>query len=232
MWGGKRKFVLWLQIVFLILCGGSTARAGSLMPVWKMGDIWVVRAIYPSPANRAEWSTPVYWEYRVAGIEEQGPETFFVLEVKDRDNLVELNAQLLYREADLSLVEARIRKKGRRGKAITRTFNYEPGRPVRTGQSIIPYDTPVFPLIFPSSVQFSVKKRIAEGLMSVQNVRQDIREGAGAEVESGSYKGGGLIEVKCAGDDGTSIFVQYWREGLPWPVYGENRHMRYWLVEE
>jgi hypothetical protein len=40
------------------------------------------------------------------------------------------------------------------------------------------------------------------------------------------------LKVTVAYDDGTFIFTQYWRQGAPWPSYGENESMRYWLVDD
>lgn len=222
--------IVFLTVLLFSLASPPLVRANTLSPVWHVGDRWLVRAVYHSHLHKNEWSAPVYWEYKIVGLEEHGPEGLYTLEIKDHKGGPKLTTRLMYRQGDLSLARAEIIKT-RRGKQIVKILTYERGVPVRTEQTLTPFDTPVFPLHSPSSSDFSVRRSVGQGLKALETVRQEVRQAYGAEELPGWPRDKDLTEVRCTADDGTPIFVQYWDNNLPWPVYGQNRNMKYWLVE-
>lgn len=217
-------FLLLFVIIFPFQAG-----ADSFMPSWQAGDRWLVKAIYPSHAAGDKWSEPVFWDYEVIGLEGYGPEARYILEIRDRDGRVNLKTRLAYSAGDLSLVRAEILSV-RRGEESVRVLAYDGGTPVVTEQTLAPFDSPAFPLAWPSSAEFSVIRQI-DGLKDVRSVRQEVRWVTESDEVPGHLPGSRLIEVKFTGKDGL-IFVQYWDRAYPWPVYGENINMRYWLVKE
>ena len=227
----NRCKILWLAVLLALACASPATGADTFLPAWQVGDRWLVKAVYPSPLDEGEWSAPVYWEYEIVGREEHGSESCYVLEINDQKGGLKLSARLMYRTEDLSLARAEITKT-RRGKRIVKVFTYERGAPVQTEQTLIPYDTPVFPFHSPSSIDFSVTKHVSQGLKATETVRQEVRQVCGAQELPDWQEDRDLTEVRCSASDGTLIFVQYWDKNLAWPVYGQNRNMKYWLVEK
>lgn len=226
----NRCKILWLAFILAIAGVSPTTGADTFLPVWRVGERWLVKAVYPSHLNEDKWSAPVYWEYEIVGREEHGSESCYVLEIKDQNGGLKLSARLIYRLSDLSLARAEITKT-RRGKQIIKVLTYESGAPVETQQSLTPFDTPVF-LFHPfSSTDFLFRRRISQGLKATKIIRQEIRQVSGAQELQDWPEDRELIEVKCTAGDGTLIFIQYWDKNLPWPVYGQNRNMKYWMVE-
>jgi len=225
-----RLFVPVFLSFLLCLCVSSATGGEGFSPSWSKGDRWLVEAVYQSVSDREAWSAPVYWEYRVVGFEDLGPEKYLVLQVKDYNGNLRLETRLMYRASDLSLARVEI-KKMRRGKSVSRVLTWERGGPVRTEQTLSPFDTPVFPLILTSSTDFTIKKSVGTGLKATRTVRQEVRCLSGSKDLSGDAFKKGLIEVKCTGDDGEILFVQSWDKDLPWPVSGMNGHMKYRLVK-
>ena len=223
--------MLWLAVLLVLAGPPPVASADTFLPPWQAGDRWLVKAVYPSHLNKDEWSEPLFWEYKVVAREEHGPESYYILEIKDQKGGLRLTTRLVYRLEDFSLARAEITKT-RRGKQIVKVLTYERGAPVETEQSLTPFDTPVFPIHSPSSADFSVIKHVGNGLKATETVRQDVRKVSGTEELPGWPEDRELTEVKCSASDGTIIFVQYWDKKLPWPVYCQNRNMKYWLVQE
>lgn len=227
---GKIWRIFWLAVLFIVACAPWATGADTFLPVWQVGERWLVKAVYPSHLNEDKWSAPVYWEYEIVGREKHGSESCYVLEINDQKGGLKLRARLMYRLKDLSLARAEITRT-RRGKQIIKVLTYERGAPVETKQSLTPFDTPVFPLHHPSSTDFSVTKNVSQGLKVANTLRQEVRQVCGAQELPGWPEDRDLTEVRCSAIDGTLIFIQYWDKNLPWPVYGQNRNMKYWLVE-
>ncbi len=234
--------ILWMA-VFVLFCVPQFPKADMIScPAWQKGDRWLVKAVYPSPLKKNEWSAPVYWEYNVADDEKN----YYTVEVRKYSGGLNLSARLTYaKDFDnsknvqrLSLIKAEITKP-RRGKEIVSILTYQKGIPVQTEQTLIPFDTPVFPLLSPFSEDFMTKKHVSQGLKVMDILRQEVRQVSGTEDIPDWPPEKNLTQVKLipASDQGydtteTPIFVQYWHENLPWPVFGRNRNMKYWLVEK
>ncbi len=216
-------------IVFcLCICLPQTVMADGLFPAWRSGEKWLVKAVYHSALQNDEWSAPVFWEYRITGCEKNG----CVLEVKNHGAGPELTARLAYSPNDFSLVSAEITKT-RRDREIAKILTYNGGIPARAEQTLIPSDTPVFPLRFPSSADFTVTSPVSRELKTTETLRQEVRQFSGKIEDLPDWSPEKpLTEVKCTTTDGKLVFIQYWAENLPWPVFGQNENMKYWMVEE
>ena len=226
----RYMFVFFLfSAFFVISCSFQLARADNFRPEWKIGDKWLVKAVYLSYLAEDKWSGPVFWEYEVPGLEGEGRKRCYILEIRDRDGRLNMNTRLEYRDEDLSIARAVMTKKMRGGEEIVRSLTFKGGTPVITEQTLTPYDSPVFPLEYPSFTEFSVIRMI-DGLEAVEVIQQDVKEVSSMDEIQIQQSGNGLIEVKCSGKDGI-VFVQYWDMNFPWPVYGVNNNMKYWLVK-
>ena len=223
------KGLLWLAFFLLFLAGAlrHAWAADNFLPAWQVGATWVVEAVYPLPLKDGEWSDPVLWEYRISGCREG----CYILDINDMKGLLKLSARLFYRQDDLSLARAEITRT-RRGKPAVRVLTRDRGVPVRTEHTLTPFDMPVLPLLLPSSIDYLVTRHIDRELKIKETVRQEARRVRGIEGLPDLPGERDLIEVRCLSKDGTLIFLQYWDENSPWPVYGRNRNMKYRLVEE
>lgn len=219
-----------MGVLFIFACAPWAIGADTFLPVWQVGERWLVKTVYSSHLNENEWSAPVYWEYEIVGREECGSESCYVLEIKEQKSGLKLSTQLMYRTKDFSLAKAEITKT-RRGKQVVKVLNYERGIPILTEQTLTPYDKPVFPLYLPSSTDFSVTKVVSPGLKATETIRQEVRQVCRAEELPDWLEDQDLTEVRCSATNGNLIFIQYWDKNLPWPVYGQNRNMKYWMVE-
>lgn len=226
--------ILCTVVFFMVVCVPWSVRADIIYPVWQVGDKWMVKAVYPSSMKKDAWSAPVYWEYNVVACEENGSKNCYAVEVRNHSASLKLTARLMYVKdpPNLFLSRAEITKT-RRGKEIVKLLTYNKGIPVRTEQTLIPYDTPVFPLYSPSSADFAATKHITRELRTTDTLRQEIRQVSGTENLPDWPVEKKLTEVKCTtANDETPVFVQYWHKNLPWPVFGWNKNMKYWLVEK
>jgi hypothetical protein len=113
-------------------------------------------------------------------------------------------------------------------------LTYEKGFPIQTEQTLIPFDTPVFPLRFPFSADYSVSKPVTRELNATEIIRQECRQIQKAAELPDWPQDQPLTEVRCSritGNDAKSEFVQYWHKDYPWPLFGQNPNMKYWLVK-
>ncbi len=224
-----------LCVFFALFSAAASWSDDLFFPLWKAGDTWLVEAVYPVPFETDQWSEPVLWEYQV---DDQGNTTSgdnVVLMVQRKDEMAAGPAlRLVYSSRNHQLLKAEITK-NRRGKKILKVLNYEGKYPVKTQQSPIPFDIPVFPIRIPSSLEFSFTKNISEGLKKTEVLRQKVRRVSGLP-ELKDVSGGSdlkeLIEVRCEDIHGKELFLQYWDKTLPWPVYGRNLNMKYWLIKK
>lgn len=221
------RHLLALLLLFVLLAFPVRGAAeNGVTPVWKEGDVWSVQVVYP--VQGGGWSSPVLCEYRISGV--PGPDSnMYVLEVKGLGRAPKVDVRLAYRN-DFSLAGVEIIRTFR-GRNIVTALKYESSAPIQTEHTLTPCDTPVFPLCLPSSTEYSLMRRIDEKLKIRETVRQEVRQVSGVDELPDQPPGRDLIEVRCTGKDGL-IFAQYWDKNLPWPVYGENRNMKYWLVRE
>jgi len=204
-------------------------------PLWQVGDKWVVKAVYPDPFEKGKWSSPVFWEYEVAREESLPTGNCIIIEVQEKTEKESRQALCLtYRLKDHRLLQVEITKT-RRGKESLIRLTHEGEYPVETQQSPVPFDSPAFPLRIPSSVTFSIQKDISGGLKKTEIVHQVV-QGVSGSTETADlpeeYHQKELIRVQCEDSQGKVIFCQYWDEALPWPVYGSNINMKYWLMEK
>jgi hypothetical protein len=226
--------IIYLGVFFALLVPELSLCGELFIPSWKVGDTWVVKAVYPVPFEKEQWSNPVFWEYQV---KDQGNGSSsgnaLVIEVRRKEEKNSVPAlRLIYRSGDYCLLRAETTKIIR-GMKTLKVLTYEGKYPVKTQQSPIPFDSPVFPLRIPSSVLFPFAKNVSEELTKTETIRQAVRKVSGlAELKDfpGGYDPKELIEVRCEDIQGNVVFSQYWDKAFGWPVYGENLNMKYWLM--
>jgi hypothetical protein len=235
--------VVLLMLLWIILPATQAAGADMMIcPDWKTGDKWTVKAVYRS-FKTADWSDPVYWEYTVTDCK---ADDCYLIEVKNQNEKPNLTARFTYRKSPpaplcergeecnaFGLDKAEISKM-RRGKEISNVLTYKKGVPIQTEQTLIPFDMPVFPLRFPFSADYSLSKPVTGELNATEIIRQECRQVQKAEELTDWTQDQPLTEVKCSkvtGKETKLIFVQYWHKDYPWPLFGQNQNMKYWLVK-
>lgn len=229
-----KQIVKILMCIACLLYAVTAAAEGQFSPTWNEGQQWRVKAVYPSlsPEKPGDsWSEPVIWFYRV--VEKklyQGEECFFI-EVRDLEGGLGIGLLMIYRARDFLLLNTQMIRQVRQRRMET-SLDYEGSVPVRTTGSIIPFDTPAFPLVYPSDRYFKTTRRVSHELKAQEIIRQQvelIKPGKDLPIE---IKTDQLIKVECTRQGGQSWFVQYWDARYPWPVFGYNNSIKYWLVSE
>lgn len=230
--GGYTCRLLYLALLLFFTCTFNAAGEDSSAFEWKVGDIWLIKAVYHSDLDEDKWSPPLLWEYKVAGLTLHENENCYLVEVRQYNRGKEPCARLLYRQSGRSLASVEIIKT-RRNIKTSQVINYNKGVPVQTEQSLIPFDTPVFPLVPGLSVDYRVRKKVTESLYASKRIKQTVsRAGRMDDNLIGLEIDADLIEVKCISENGSTFFTQYWDTNRPWPLYGENSNMKYWLVKD
>ncbi len=213
----------------ILLFGSYTVSgAESFHPDWRVGDSWSVKVVQRLPAVADGWSAPVVWVYRVDGMETRADEPVYVVDVTSVSGNNGPGARLWFRCADRSLAAVEVR---RSNEQVVAKLAFDTAVPVSTERSSIPFDAPLFPVELPSSGQYQAKRSIGGGFVKTVTLRQDAKRYSGEVELCPSVAGDNLIEIRCT-RNGEVSFVQYWDETAPWPICGENGHLRYWLVRE
>jgi hypothetical protein len=231
----KRKIKIvfrWLP-VFVGLFYFSQPALG-FTPLWKAGDTWTVAISYVRAFGSQKWSEPMYWKYSVSSDTGSKEQPGLILEARDKtDNFLGLRMRL---SSDLVPVNVQTFRKIRGRQLMTETKPAS-GFPLLVTHTLAAFDFPVFPLKAPSSKTFAGIQTLSRtsSLRMPKILKQEncwvgtIPEIYGVELETNSRE---LIEVKVLSQDNDILFFQYWDKSLPWPLYGENKNMKYWLVQE
>jgi len=228
---GVRIFI-WAAMVFLTCLCPAAGAQDIFLPKWSVGDNWLVKVVYPSPMVQDQWSAPVYWEYFVTGRETEGDEERYIVDVRERTGRVRLKVRLFYRCADLSLARVDMEKLSR-GESLCTTLAYEKGAPVVSERTLVPYGTPVFPLSGDQSSEYRVLCGVQGGVKLQKTFRQQVVRVPDVHTDGSETADEIFFEVTCTDDKkGDFLFFQRWSSRHPWPIYGENQNMRYWLVIE
>jgi hypothetical protein len=220
--------VLFMSTLFFIvlfaaapLCGGQDA----FVPRAGTGRNWEVKAQYRSIGNNQGWLAPIRFLYSISAAGENGQH----IQVTDQSG--DLIGTIRFEEG-FSLLEVDTLKQVR-GKRVRRALSFNRAGPVKTTESPFPFDWPVFPLYPERTRDFPTLIRLDDGLTARRFIRQKVEAVTARdlpELVKRKETQGPVLKVTCVDSSGGLIFIQYWAEGLPWPVYGENSDMRYWLV--
>jgi len=221
------KLVLLILALFFIgpftavsLCEGQDA----LLPTVSTGLSWEVSVQYRSITAKEGWLAPSRFLYTIGPAEGDGQH----IQVSDQKGTL-IGA---IRMEDLTLLEVDTLKRVR-GEWVRKTLFFDQEGPVKTAEAPFPFDWPVFPLSRGRIREFPAFIRLDDGLTARRFIRQNVEKAAVTELpEPAEWKDakGPVLKVTCVDSSGGRLFIQYWAEGLPWPVYGENPDMRYWLV--
>ena len=222
--------VVGLMVFWIWLLPCADASQVLHRPNWSNGKTWKVGVSYPDYTKKGEWTSPVFWKYKLT--EGTSSDEGYVIEIYPlSDETTPVTILHLHKE-DLSpnKIESLIR---RRGQIIRHETDFESIRPVITQTAMAPIDLPVFPLREGETTRYSVMQEVAGDLKRKREII--VTKGIDRIPESltdDSGKASEFIKVTAAYNDGEVLFTQYWTEGKPWPSFGENNSMRYWLVED
>lgn len=263
-----RALVTVVVATALVATSGGPSRALTL-PELAEGTRWTVKSIYrqvprekraknPSEATATGWTEPSFWVYTVKRVKKHPDGTLYLIQVKNKDES---------RPPMASLVIARYRRLEGEPETVvlsggsfydvarnqpTKTARKfvqpgEPGRPVMTDESIIPYDFPRFPVSDPApGPRREVKRTFAiteevEGLKYARDIVQTETINlppesiGGPELRTYLEKqklpttGLCLVELTRAFDGARTR--QIWADKVPFFLYNENPFSRSWLWE-
>lgn len=220
-------------IIVLSVTVSAADNASSFQPQWHAADadlVWQVQVVYASPGNQNTWSSPVLWEYRISKSENSGAEDRFIHINARCLDMMAAHARFVYRKNDVTLVSAEISNIVRGDEKI-KTLTFDGGVPIASRQSPIPFDMPVFPVFPGVTGDFKVVSLIDGFLKKESVIEQAVTVVSGGAPPFPEWTAGKqLFKIECRDkNDGKRLFVQYWDADYPWPVYGENKNMKYWM---
>jgi hypothetical protein len=230
-----------LLISFLVLYtvifsfnGRCLAAGDRIMPSWNIGDSWTVQAHYLQDSGRERWSEPVLWTYTVSDLAPLDNDTSlmcYVLEVVDKSGSSGITAKLWYQKESYSLRKAEL-VGVKHGNRTVKTLYFAENMPVSTSRTLIPFDTPVFPLrpggeaitgTFSSEIDadLKVRKRFQQVVETAVDIPEDIR----------NQNPENTFLVTCHVQGAEKLFEQFWVSEKPWPIFGINHQSKYILLE-
>ena len=229
----SKQFSGFLLFFTFIITFQSQCLAGSAFlsdRKWDVGETWTLETYYATNNTASEWNGPYYWEYVVTEISTivgaPNNKRYYVVNVNERTNVFDIAGTLWYDCDSFCLKKVEIKSGASAKKKTDRNIDYDKCTPICTTLSIIPFDTPVFPIEIGSEKQMTIEKNIGDGLTVVRKISQTIEPNENEEY-------GEIARVACMdGDSGELLFEQYWKGGMPWACYGENDNFKYKMVLE
>jgi hypothetical protein len=200
-------------------------------PPWTVGQSWLVKVSYANYRAEGQWSSPILWRYTV--VDEGGGASGNCIEIKVSpldDPSSEVALIKLAKDDGRPLSVTTVKQV--RGKRVTLTRPYTDLQPLVTQISMVPFDLPVFPILDGQSDRYPVETPIAGDLIRKREIIlhtsvSPLPKESGMAPDMTEF-----LKVSADYDNGEHIFTQYWEEGKPWPSFGENGSMRYWLVDD
>lgn len=217
--------------ILLLLAGacGSYARAAGYTPAWRQGQQWTVKAVYIKPPPQQGWSHPLFWRYTVMGVENLDGRPCYRVQVVPADNPSKAETTLWVDQDNFLLTSVEV-VRNRRGRRIPNLLRFDQAAPVKTRHTITPYDWPVFPILPGSETHYRLERQVGVDLKTVERVKQQVENTTAGPELPGVPAGTSLMKVTCTGRDDRLLFEHYYEPDAPWPVYGVNDSMQYWLV--
>lgn len=205
--------------LFLIVITINQVSAIELIsPCFNDGDSWKVRVYTRQYQDDSSFSSRYKdYQYSVSNIDDAATEVRYKVSIV---SLADQNpeASFLYFDKQHQLLKVDIKTRVA-GKSIAFVIDANPGQPFTTVHGYIPCDYPAFPLAGDQDMEFVTYRKITKRLKRKEIIKQR------------STADGASISVTCTVDN-DMLFSQVWKPGLPFPVYGENKNMRYELISE
>lgn len=219
-----------VMVALLVVSVMVSARADDgFMPAWRVGDSWLIESSHlkNDPLGEA-WTSPVRWLFEVKNEKDVDGVSCFVLYVTPKGSHHSRTQAILclskldlhpVRVVDVSPVSGRADAKERR-------FDGERLSPLFSGESLIPYDLPMFPLAAtPAGETLDRSAAVAgEAASEVDGITFVDTTAQSWDRTDRGYR------VTLDAGDGRGALVQEWVEGEPWAVAMTGRDVKCTLV--
>ncbi|MBP7635240.1 hypothetical protein KBA41_13825 [Candidatus Ozemobacteraceae bacterium] len=220
-----------LTAVFLLAGILSACADDGFMPFWQVGSSWAIEAsrLRQDPQGTF-WTTPARWLFEVKNEKEIDGVACFVVHVSSAaKHSAGTQAILCLSKQDLRAVRVvDVAPVGGKPQAHERRYDGSRISPLFSGESVIPYDLPMFPLAAASGDDArehnaSVAGEAAtdvDGITFVDATAQNwtkTEQGYRVTLDSGDSRG---------------KLVQEWVAGEPWARSMTGRDVKYTLVTE
>ena len=221
-------------------------------PQWAVGDWWIVESqVYDLgkvvKGSQPGWRPKRAWRFQVEKMDTIGDQSYFVVLIKPvNDNSSPYSFRFWFRASDRFVGRQELihpsatssKPKVIGPPVVTKDFSPTDTAPfLLTGFPTLPLTVPLF-AIEEKSVFFSARGRAfqmsqqlekVDGLMVSEKVDANLQKKMGGE----SLDHATLIKISSTSGIGEK---QYWKNGLPWCIYGERldktyTSRRYWLVD-
>lgn len=220
-----------LTAVFLLAGILSACADEVFMPVWQVGTSWAIEAsrLRQDPQGVA-WTTPVRWLFEVRNEKEIDGVPCFVVHVSSTaKHSAGTQAILCLSKQDLRAVRI-VDVAPVAGKPRAQERSFDGGRisPLFSGESVIPYDLPMFPLAAASDDDTRERDAAVAGeaVTDVDGITfVDVTAQSWTKTEQG-------YRVALDSGDSRGKLVQEWVAGEPWARSMTGRDVKYTLVTE
>lgn len=247
----------------LVLAAVAAAPLRALTPDWSANVSWTVatsyrkmqlgRSVSGASGDKAQWSDPSHWVFRVAQTEDRKSGRHYLVQVRNRASGPSSMASIVFAAFDLtgghralSLIEGKFMRWVRGNRVVTERVENSAGespRPVLSEQSLIPYDFPAFPLVEPGAKTrkrtFEITEQLpplafAKDVVQTEQTGLDPAAFAGSDIERLSSlprqprEKMVFVTLERAMDGAATR--QIWVPGLPWPLFSDDGDSRSVLV--
>lgn len=220
-----------LTAVFFLAGILSACADDGFMPMWHVGTSWTIEAsrLRQDPQGTA-WTPPVRWLFEVKNEKEIDGVPCFVVHVSSAaKHSAGTQAILCLSKQDLRAVRiVDVAPVAGKPQAQERSFDGSRISPLFSGESVIPYDLPLFPLAAASDDDARERDAAVAGeaATDVDGITfVDVTAQAWAKSEQG-------YRVTLDSGDSRGKLVQEWVSGAPWALSMTGRDVKYTLVTE
>ena len=221
-------------------------------PQWSVGDWWIVESqVYDAgkvvAGSQPGWRPKQAWRFQVEKIDSIGDQPYFVVSVKPiNENSSPYSFRFWFRVSDLYVGRQELihpnptasKPKVIGPPVVTKDFSATDAAPfLLTGFPTLPMTVPLFnmeekPFSYKAGgrvFQLSQELEKVDGLTISEKVDAKLLKKMGAD----SLNQAMLIKINTKSGIGER---QYWKDGMPWCIYGERldktyTSRRYWLVD-
>lgn len=232
-------FIIAMCFLGIGLANAQTETTKGFLPVYKIGDSWVVEASYRDLKSLGEpWLPPIQWVFKVKSMKDIHRQPCYVIHVYPKKRDLKLQAIIYLSAIDLRAIRVidifpTVSGVKSREKPID-PFHQEP---LLSEDSLVPYDLPVFPLVRKTVQQRDglaayqapepksyEKLQDVGGLKFKKSVSQVAKTPDRQHIDSfaGYRTGGEIFQIELFDSQSRGTITQFWQEGSPWAISSES----------
>ncbi len=254
----KKNLIISLLLIAIVFISNSVyaGNEDGFVPVWKVGQKWILEAAYRDLRVEGEaWLPAMQWIFHVRAKKEFNGEECYVLHIYGR-KVSQKNQAILWLSVNdlrpLKVIDVFPTSSGMKYKE--RDINNQSAEPLVAEGTPIPYDMPSFPLVRTENraqsanisgdkTSSSIAKKFSRirsigGISFKRSVSQKSKtpDKKLSDIFNGYLKQSrnneATFQVEINEDRSSNKVVQLWHEGSPWAIRENKRDRKVRLVPE